>query len=369
MARRQSRATAPIRYAVVGLGHIAQVAVLPAFAHARNSTLAALVSGDDEKRRVLGRRYDVSRTYSYDQLDRCLREVDAVYLCTPNSAHAALAVQAAGAGVHVLCEKPLAVTDDECTAMIDACRAADVRLMTAYRLHFDPITLAVLEHAHGGRLGELRYFAAAFSMRATPGGIRTRPETGGGVLYDLGIYCINAARMLFGTEPRRVSAHAVHGHRSGMPDVDETTAVALHFDGDRLATFTASFDAADVSTYRIVGTDGHIVVDPAFEYAEPLAYTMTVGERVTRRRGRKHDQFAAELVYFSRCVQRGDTPEPSGEEGAWDVRIIDAALESARRGEAIALRPFAEPGPRPEQATALPPVAKPRTINAPPPHD
>lgn len=358
-----------VRYAVIGLGHIAQVAVLPAFAHAPNSELTAIVSGDAEKREVLGRRYRVDHRFGYDALDECLRRVDAVYICTPNSEHAAAAIHAARAGVHVLCEKPLAVTDAECEAMIAACDAAGVRLMTAYRLHFEPLSLEVLDHVRAGRIGEPRYFEAAFSMRTRPGGIRTRAETGGGSVYDLGIYCINAARMLFGAEPRRVSAHAVFGERSGMPEVDETTSAVLHFDGDRLATFTCSFDAADVSTYRVVGTEGQIAVDPAFEYAEPLAYTMTVGERTSRRRGRKHDQFAAELVYFSTCVQRSEAPEPSGREGAWDVRIVDAILESARRGETIALRPFAEPGPRPEQATALPPTAKPRAVNAPEPHD
>jgi predicted dehydrogenase len=357
-----------IRYAVIGLGHIAQAAVLPAFAHARNSELTALVSGDPEKLEVLGRRYGVAHRFGYADLDQCLRHVDAVYICTPNSEHAATAIQAARAGVHVLCEKPLAVTDAECEAMIAACDGAGVRLMTAYRLHFEPLTLEVLGHVRDGRIGALRYVEAAFSMRARPG-IRTRADTGGGAVYDLGIYCINAARMLFGAEPTRVSAHTVFGRRSGMPDVDETTAAVLHFDGDRLATFTCSFDAADVSTCRVVGTDGQIAVDPAYEYAEPLAYTMTVGDRTTRRRGRKHDQFAAELVYFSNCVLRSERPEPSGREGAWDVRIVDAVLESARRGEAIALRPFAEPGPRAEQATALPPTAKPRVVNAPEPHD
>jgi predicted dehydrogenase len=364
-----SRKGRRVRYGVVGLGHIAQKAVLPAFAHARNSTLTALVSGDGEKRRVLGERYGVARRFSYDDYAACLAEVDAVYLCTPNSEHAEQAIQAARAGVHVLCEKPLAVTDAECAAMLAARDAGRVKMMTAYRLHFEPLTLDVLGHCRAGRLGDLRYFSSAFSMRATPGNIRTRRETGGGSVYDLGIYCINAARMLFGAEPERVSAHTIAGARSAMPDVDETTAAVLHFAGDRLATFTSSFDAVDVSTYRIVGTDGEIVVDPAYEYAEPLAYTMTIGETTTRKRGRKLDQFAAELVYFSRCILDDQAPEPSAEEGAWDVRIIDALYESARRGETIGLRPFADPGPTADQATAVPPSRPPAPVHAEPPHD
>src|ERR1044072_3121457 len=113
---------AAVRYAVVGLGHIAQVAVLPAFAHARrNSKLTALVSDDDAKRRQLSRRYKVP-AFGYDEFDDCLREVDAVYIALPNSMHAEYTVRAAEAGVHVLCEKPMAVTVDECERMIDACQ-------------------------------------------------------------------------------------------------------------------------------------------------------------------------------------------------------------------------------------------------------
>lgn len=112
-ARRGSRRR--IRYAVVGLGHIAQVAVLPAFAHAqRNSVLAAIVSDDATKRRTLVKRYRIPLSCSYDDYEACLREVDAVYIALPNSMHAEYAIRAARAGVHVLCEKPMAVTEDEC---------------------------------------------------------------------------------------------------------------------------------------------------------------------------------------------------------------------------------------------------------------
>src|SRR5262245_11447763 len=110
-----------VRYAVVGLGHIAQVAVLPAFAHGRrNSRLVAAVSGDPTKRRLVGRRYRLPRAFDYGAYDECLREVDAVYIALPNSMHAEYAIRASRAGVHVLVEKPMAVTVSECEQMIDA---------------------------------------------------------------------------------------------------------------------------------------------------------------------------------------------------------------------------------------------------------
>ena len=117
-----------VRYAVVGQGYISQAAVLPAFRHARgNSRLVALVSGDETKRRELGRKYNVA-TYSYDEYDTCLAsgDVDAVYIALPNTLHREYTVRAARRGVHVLCEKPLATTEAECRAMIDACRRSGV---------------------------------------------------------------------------------------------------------------------------------------------------------------------------------------------------------------------------------------------------
>jgi glucose-fructose oxidoreductase len=359
-----------VRYAVVGLGHIAQNAVLPAFVHVRaNSRLTALISGDPTKLKRLGDRYGVGTRGGYADLEACLTDVDAVYICTPNSTHAEFAIRAAEAGKHVLCEKPLAVTDEECARMIAACRANNVRLMTAYRLHFETISMDILTRIRRGDIGEPRFFTSTYSMHVRPGGIRTRRSTGGGTLYDIGIYCINAARMLFGEEPTRVSAYSISGNRSKM-EVDDTTSAVLQFSGDKLATFTASFSAADVSSYLIVGTEGSIEANPAYSYAEPLAYTITVGERDQRKQGAKVDQFAAELNYFSECVLRGRDPEPSGEQGAWDVRIIDALYESARIGESIALRPV-EPDRRPSasQAKSFPPSKPGPLVHAQSPHE
>ncbi len=348
----------PVRYAVVGLGHIAQVAVLPAFAHARqNSRLQAIISGDPQKLKRLGERYGVPTRGDYSQFESCLTDVDAVYICTPNSRHEEFAVHAAGLGKHVLCEKPLAVTDAACERMIDACDTAGVQLMTAYRLHVDPISLEVLERVRRGDIGDLRYFESSFSTQVTRGGIRTQRETGGGALSDIGIYCINAARSLFGSEPEQVFAAPIFGERSGMPEVDETTSAVMRFSGDRVATFTASFDAGDVSSYRIVGTKGSIEVEPAYEYAEPLAYTLKTKAGSQKKIGKKVDQFAAELMYFSDCVRDHRKPKPSGEEGAWDVRIINALYESARRGIPISLT-------RPSRAISAS-VSTPMTIASP----
>src|SRR5579862_1228656 len=171
----QRKLSGPVRYAVVGLGHIAQAAVLPAFKHAtRNSRLAALFSDDEEKRRELARRYRVAIEAPYKDYDEVLRQgqIDAVYICLPNSMHCDFAVRAARAGVHVLCEKPLAVTEAECQKMIDACEKHRVKLMTAYRLHFEKSNLEAIEILKSGKIGRARYFNSIFSMQAKAPNIR-----------------------------------------------------------------------------------------------------------------------------------------------------------------------------------------------------
>jgi len=356
--------TAPIRYGVVGLGHIAQVAVLPAFAHARrNCRLVAVVSGDRTKRREIARRYRLEHTFRYDEFDDCLRLVDAVYIALPNSLHADYAIRAARAGVHVLCEKPMAVTVEECRRMIAACRVADVKLMVAYRLHFEPLTLAAIDLARSGRLGTLKFFNSSFSMTVRRGDIRTKRRCGGGTLYDIGVYCVNAARNLFRAEPTEVSAISVNSGLATLSEIDETTAATLRFGNDHVASFVTSFNADDVAAYRIVGTRGHLLAEPAYEYAEGLEYSLTIDGKTTRKTVAKHDQFAAELLYFSDCIQNGREPEPSGEEGLQDVRIVQALYESARRGRPVKIRPGARTRrPTGRQRIIRPGVRKPPLI-------
>jgi glucose-fructose oxidoreductase len=354
-----------IRYAVVGLGHIAQVAVLPAFAHATaNSELTAIVSGDAAKRRQLAKRYRV-RAYGYDDYDACLGEVDAVYIALPNSMHAEYAIRAAGAGVHVLCEKPMAVTEQECEQMIEACRNAGVKLMIAYRLHFDELNLGVIDMVRRGRIGQPRFFNSSFSMRVRKGNIRTRGDLGGGTLYDIGVYCINAARYLFRAEPTDVVALSVHSGTRELEEIDESTGAVLRFPGGRVATFVTSFNADDVGSYRIVGTKGQIRVDPAFEYAEGLACEVKVDGRITRKRIGRRDQFAPELLHFSDCILEGTAPEPSGEEGLQDVRIVRALYESAETGKAVSIPAYTDPRyPAKRQAMGRPAVRKPALVKA-----
>ncbi len=347
MARRPARSrtktshTQSVRYAVIGLGHIAQAAVLPAFKHARrNSTLAALVSSETKKLKQLSRRYGVPRTCSYDDVDELFAsgEIDAVYIALPNDMHKEYTVRAARAGLHVLCEKPMAVTSRECEEMISATRDADVKLMIAYRLHFERANLEVARLAQTGKLGDLRFFTSDFSMQVTDDNIRLNPpDKGGGPLYDIGIYCINAARYCLSEDPVEVWATATRSNDRRFRNVNETVAATLRFRDERLATFTCSFGAADRSVYSVTGTKGSVTLEPAYEYAVGLAYRMTIGGKERKKKFGKSDQFAPELLYFSDCVLKDREPEPSGAEGLADVRIIEGLLQSIATGRPVRL--------------------------------
>lgn len=342
--------THPIRYAVVGLGHIARTAVLPAFDHAEGCALVAVVSGGEEKRRAVSSAYGLRHAVDYDGYEGLLAsgDVDVVYLATPNHLHAEEAVAAAEHGVHVLCEKPMAVTEEECRRMIRAADENDVRLMVGYRLHFEPCNAEVIERVGRGDIGVPRFFASCFGQEVDAGDIRLHPiETGGGTVYDLGVYCINAARHLFGAEPFAVSARSAARDDPRFDEADETTSAILEFPDDRLATFTTSFGSAWVETYRVVGTEGEIRVEPAYGYAGQLSYTLSSGGRVREEnRFPSTDQFAPELLHMARSVREGRDPGPDGREGLADVRVVRAAYASARSGERVRLAPTDRPRSR-----------------------
>ena len=357
-----------VRYAVVGLGHIAQVAVLPAFKTAHDSELFALVSGDSEKLRTLGKKYDLEHLYPYEEYSRVLSNVNAVFLTLPNHLHREYAVRAAAAGVHVLCEKPMAPTTQECREMIEAANRNHVKLMVAYRLHFEAGNLEAIKLAKSGKLGDVRAFTSEFAQQVADGNVRvTQPvPRGGGPLFDMGVYCINAARYLFRSEPVEVCALEASKDEQRFQRVEEMVSAVLRFPGERLAMFTCSFGAADVSRYKLIGSRGVLQADPAYEYAEGTRLELTINGKKKTRSFPKRDQFAAELTYFSNCILRDKQPEPSGLEGLADVRIIEAIYHSihTRRTVAIPRLMGKEKRPNEKQEIHRPAHEKPEVIHA-----
>lgn len=366
MAERKT--TRKIRYAVVGIGSIAQEAVLPAFANAENSELTALVSGEEDKREALGKKYGLRHTYSYENYRQCLSsgEVDAVYIALPNHLHRTYAEQAAQAGVHILCEKPLAQNEVECRKIIEAARAGGVRLMTAYRLHFESANLEAVKACESGKLGDVRIFHSAFCQQVAPGNIRLTNdvEHGGGSLFDMGIYCINAARYLFRDEPVEVTAFRGSSGDRRFEKSEEMVSAILRFP-DRLASFTCSFGAATCGSYLVAGTKGMLTLDPAYQYSMDKRLVVTVDGDTTERVFKKSDQFAPELIYFSDCILNNREPEPSGEEGLVDVQIIEAVYRAANSGRAVSIEAVQRNArPEPSQEIFRPPVQEPELVGA-----
>ena len=225
-----------VGYAVVGLGHFAEYAVLPGFSKSRKAKLVALVSGDERKARRLAKKFGPSDVYNYASYADCLNhpQVDAVYIATNNSTHAQFAVQAAAARKHVLCEKPMATSVAECWQMIDACRANHVRLMIAYRKYFEPAALDLKLLVDSGKLGRLKIIHTSFSVylrpeSGSPDWHFDRKLAGGGALPDVGVYCVNTVRWLTGKEPTEATAYQWTVEPELFKEVDENISFRLDF--------------------------------------------------------------------------------------------------------------------------------------------
>jgi predicted dehydrogenase len=358
-----------IRYAVVGLGWIAQESVLPGFRNAtKNSELVALVTDDPEKARKVSKEYDVARTVSYDGYDELLSNgsIDAVFIALPNNLHADFTIRAARAGVHVLCEKPMARSVEECQRMTLACEEHGVKLMIAYRLHFEPGTLKAIEIVNGGEIGEPRFFSSVFGQQVPEGNIRLEKALDGGPLMDVGVYCINAARYLFRSEPEElVAIGATIKNDPRFEEIHEMASAILRFPGERLASFTSSLGSASVDSYTVVGTKGDLRVSPGYGYHDERELIRTVGDKERKETFKRVDQFGAELVYFSQCILDDKTPEPGGLEGTADIRVIEAILKSIRSGQAVRLAHLgATRYPGEDQKIELPPVKPAKIVNA-----
>ncbi|KQO55349.1 MULTISPECIES: Gfo/Idh/MocA family protein [unclassified Methylobacterium] len=332
-----------VRYAFVALGDITQEAMLPGVAHTGNSEVVAFVTGDPEKASGVGKQYGVTASYTYDQFDELLASgtIDAIYLATPNWRHAEFAIPALKAGIHVLAEKPLEVSTEKCRAILNVAETSPAKLMVAYRLHFEPATLATIDLIRSGKLGDLLTFSSTFTQMVSPENHRARNGVEAGPIFDMGPYPVNAARYVFGDEPTEVvSAVGVRHPDAGMGDFDDTVAVTLRFPGNRLAQFVLSYYGNTLDTYAVVGTKGSVEVNPAYMYGKPLEHTVTLGESKSHASFKNTDHFGGELKYFSDCILEDREPEPDGEEGYADVRVLEGIVQALKTGGPVALEPF-----------------------------
>lgn len=333
-----------IRYAIVGLGDIAQEDMMPGVGHTGNSEITAFVTSDPVKARELGKKYDIEAIFSYEQFQDALTSgtFDAIYLATPNWRHAEFIVPALKARIHVLTEKPLEVSTARCKEILDAAATSSAKLMVAYRLHFEPATLDSIDKIRSGTLGDVHLFASTFSQLVDPDNHRVKNGELAGPVFDMGPYPVNAARYVFGEEPTEVVSAAGAKHpQSGFPqDFFDTVAVTLRFPKNRLAQFNLSYFGNPSNSLIAVGTEGTLELNPAYTFGKGLTQTITIGEKKVERSFKNTDHFGGELKYFSECILNNENPEPNGEEGFADVRVLEGIMAALESGKAVTLPPF-----------------------------
>lgn len=331
-----------IRYAVVGAGWISQEAFMPAVAATGNSRMQAIVSGSPGAARTLAEFHGVPEVVDYAGYDELIASdrIDAVYIALPNSMHADYTIRALKAGKHVMVEKPLATGLAEAEAMVAASKDSRKFLMTAYRLHNEPATHAMIETIRSGRIGKPVYMAATFGFQSQLGNHRLRASHWGGALPDVGVYCLNAARHVFAAEPIVVQALA-----SRPPDdprfaeIDASLAVTLKFPGERLAQFFCSFGSGTSESVRVVGSSGELILDPAFKFDSVLKLSVRSDKGETIVPFEQVDHFSGQIAYFSDCILHDVSPEADGEEGLADMRALLAIDQAAETGGSITLEP------------------------------
>ena len=330
-------------FAVVGLGNIARGSILPAFANSKKARLVALVSGDGQKAEQLSKRFQSAAVYDYKEYAECLAnpEIGAVYIATPPGTHAKFTVQAARAGKHVLCEKPLAATAEQSAEMVKACREANVQLMTAYRKYFEPGSLYLKELIRSGALGRIDVIHTAFSELHTPGAsqdwLLDSRLAGGGPLMDLGIYCVNTSRWLADEDPLEVSA-ACWSHDKRFRQVEEGVVFRMRFRSGLVVQGSSTYAAALSSFLYVQGRKGWASLSPAFPFDEARQLSARIGGHQLRRTFRVVDEFALEIDAFAVAIQGKQAIEPDGIQGHRDMVILNAIYESARKQKSVRVR-------------------------------
>jgi predicted dehydrogenase len=327
-----------VRYAVVGLGSISQVAVLPAFAHSEGAELVAVVSGDKAKAEKLAHDFKARQAYSYREYAECMKnhEVEAVYIATPPGEHEKYAVTAAKAGKHVLCEKPLAANVQQARKMVEACRRNKVQFMTAYRKYFEPSTVMLKKMIVKGDLGRIDVIHTLFGEFRpfgdnSPAWLFSRKLCGGGPLMDLGVYCVNTCRWLVGEDPVEAEATSWARDRRRYKEVEEGITFRLDFPSGLILQGTAAYSSVFSSFVHVHGEKGWAALSPAFAFEEERRLSGKIGGQWFENTFAPIDEFALELDAFANCIREGRKPEPDGAQGLRDLLIIDAIYKAAKK--------------------------------------
>ena len=235
--------------------------IIPAIADSQRGKVVAVASRDDETARAYAAKWEIPHPFGSYESMLTSDLIDAVYIGLPNHLHAEWSIRAMSKGLHVLCEKPFALSVDEVDQMIAASQRNNCVLAEAFMYRHHPQMVIAGEWAHGGRLGDICVVRSVFNFTLQiQHNIRLNPEYGGGSLWDVGVYPVSLAQFIMGGPPRWVSGF----QRTGETGVDETFAGILHYAGDRIAQISSSFRTPFYTTAEVIGTQGRLTLNRPF---------------------------------------------------------------------------------------------------------
>jgi len=328
-------------FAFVGLGGFAREQLMPGITRCKFCKPVAVVSGHPEKAAAVASEYgiDSRNIYNYENFDSIKDNpaIDVVYIVLPNGMHAEYTIRAFQAGKHVMCEKPMANTVEECRAMIAAGKAAGKRLQIGYRMHWDSPTLACIDALRQGEIGPIQIIEAetGFTIGDPTVWRLNRKLAGGGCLMDIGIYSLSAARYLSGEEPTEVFAHTYADTSDPrFKEVEQNCDFQLKFPSGVLASCLSSYNA-NLNRYVVHGRNGQCILDPGQPYDGARFQIERRGEGLEAVDVPVADQFVGEMDGFAQAINGNGPFKATGEEGLQDMRIIEAIYESARTGERV----------------------------------
>jgi D-xylose 1-dehydrogenase (NADP+, D-xylono-1,5-lactone-forming) len=313
-----------VNWGVLGCARVFERRMAPGFALAKNANLLAIASRSLEKAQLTAQKHGIEKYYgSYEEL-LTDATIDAVFIPLPNSEHFAWAKKALIAGKHVLCDKPLTMTHSEAVELSRLANTQNLRLMEGFMYRHHPQHAIVHQAITDGRIGTLQHFRGVFAYSATPDptNIRWKKEMGGGVLLDVGVYPVNAARWFFGEEPL-----AVYATGGESDTVDTQISVVLEFSGGRTATIQASFHQAFCSQYELMGSLGTIIVERSFQVGEKGVSVLLRPDNEAEEILATFlhiDHYAEEIAHFSACVLDPTLPLAPGEDGVAQARVVEA---------------------------------------------
>ncbi len=333
-------AQAPARklgVAICGLGSLSTNQIAPALLKTQNCRLAGIVTGTPSKAEAWQKKYGLTakQTYTYDNMHLMAKDknIDIVYVVTPNALHLPHAAAAAAAGKHVFCEKPLEINSERAQQLADACSKAGVTLGVGYRLQFEPNNQECVRLAREKVLGDVKVIDANFGFAmADPNQWRLKRDlAGGGALLDVGVYCLQTARMLTGEDPIWISAAETKTDLVKFKEVDETIAWTMKFPSGVISNCVSTYAANGLAGFRAATTRGWFGLDPAYFYG---------GNRGKRSDGTEinmpaPDQFATELDEFAESIMQKKPTKVSAEMGISDVKYLMAIYESIRKGRPV----------------------------------